>query len=344
LSQQAQFYTCENKTNKAEEIFIGNLRSYFFRRISEIIPVILSIIVINFILIQTAPGDPALALAGEWAELPEIENVRIKWGLDRPIHEQLLVYLSNIIRGDLGTSYHYQKPVINIILERFPLTLLLVLTSMILGIVLGTILGTFSASRFGRRIDHILSIASIALYSMPVFWVGFIFVITLALGLKLFPFAGFMSLSHLKGWDYVADVMWHMALPSITLMLALYIPVFVRISRASVVEVMNEDYITTVRAAGLKERAIFFRHALKNALVPVIQVAGMWLSSAFTGVIMTETVFSWPGMGMLMWSSLQQRDYPVLMGIFVISGVWVVVMLLITDLICAAIDPRIMYE
>lgn len=323
---------------------MGNLRSYFFRRIFEIVPVILSIIVINFILIQTAPGDPALALAGEWAEREEIENVRRKWGLDRPIHEQLGVYLYNMIRGDLGTSYHYQRPVLDIILERLPLSLVLVLSSMILGIVLGTMLGTFSASRFGRRIDHIFSIVSIALYSMPVFWLGFIFIITLALGLKLFPFAGFMSLSRKTGWNFVTDVLWHMALPSITLMLALYVPVFLRISRASVVEVMNEDYITTVRAAGLRERAIFFRHALKNALVPVIQVAGMWLSSAFTGVIMTETVFSWPGMGLLMWSSLQQRDYPVLMGIFVISGVWVVIMLLITDLICAAIDPRIMYE
>jgi peptide/nickel transport system permease protein len=291
-----------------------------------------------------APGDPALAQAGEWANWAEIDRVRARWGLDKPIHEQLIIYLKGVIRGDLGYSYHYNQPVLDVIMGKMPATLLLVFTSMILGMVLGTLIGTFCASKYGSVYDDLISTIFVGFYSMPVFWVGIILVITLALRAGWFPFAGFIGFGERTGLQYVADVLWHMVLPCVTLMISLYIPVFVRISRSSVVEVMSDDYIITVRAAGLNERTVFFRHALRNAMVPVIQVAGQWLSQALMGVVMTETVFSWPGIGTLMWGSLISRDYPVLQGIFLISGIWVVIVLLVIDLISASIDPRITYK
>ena len=323
---------------------MGKLPRYIVRRVLQFIPVILVILIFNFVLIKLAPGDPALTMAGEWATKEQVELVRQKWGLDQPFMTQLLRYLGNLLRGDLGFSYHYHMPVLDVIMLRLPKTLLLVLTSMIMGIVLGTLLGVYSASRYGTRLDMVLSVLSLAFYSIPVFWLGLLLIIVFGLNLKLFPYTGYISFGVKGTLPVIVDVLWHMVMPAVTLMLCLYIPVFLRISRASVVEVMKEDYITTARAAGLGERAVFTRHALRNAIVPVVQMVGIWMSQALTGVVLTETVFSWAGMGTLMYTAIIMRDYPLLMGIFIIAALWVVLTFLAVDVATAYLDPRVTYE
>ncbi|MBI4280556.1 MAG: ABC transporter permease [Armatimonadetes bacterium] len=319
------------------------LHWYILRRAAQLVPVVLVVLVLNFVIVKVSPGDPALTLAGYWATKEQVETTRQRWGLDRPLHEQLTSYLGNLLRGDLGFSNHFHRPVLDVLMMRVPNTLLLVLTSMLLGMTVGTVLGVFAASRYGRTTDLVLSVTSLSFYSIPVFWFGLLLVLVFALNLKWFPFAGFVGIGAQGGLARAASVAWHMVLPSVTLMLCLYIPVFLRIARASVVEVMHEDYITTVRAAGIPERLVFLRHALRNAIVPVVQMAGLWMSHALTGVVLTETVFSWPGMGTLMYNAIIQRDYPVLMGAFLIAAVWVVLVFLIADILTAVLDPRVRY-
>jgi peptide/nickel transport system permease protein len=310
----------------------------------QFVPVILAVLVLNFFLIKLAPGDPALTMAGEWATNEQVEMVRQKWGLDQPLLTQLLHYLGNLLRGDLGFSYHYHMPVLEVIMLRLPKTLLLVMTAMILGISIGTLLGVYSARHYGTGLDMSLSGVSLVFYSIPVFWLGLLLIIVFGLNLKWFPYTGYISFGVKGGLATIVDVLWHMVLPAFTLMACLYIPVFLKISRASVIEVMKEDYITTARAAGLGERVVFMRHALRNAIVPVVQMVGIWMSSALTGVVLTETVFSWPGMGTLMYSAIIMRDYPLLMGIFLVSAIWVVLTFLVVDIATAYLDPRVTYE
>jgi peptide/nickel transport system permease protein len=320
------------------------MRRYTVRRFLQMIPTILAILLLNFLLIRLAPGDPARVMAGEMATPENVEAIRERFGLDRPLPEQLLVYGQALARGDLGYSYNYLVPVSNLILGRLPQTILLVLSANLLSIVLGTIVGAYSASRFPSRIDSSIWISSLVFYSMPIFWFGMLLVFIFSRELGWLPSGGMRDIiNRPTGLAGLMDRLRHAILPTLTLM-AYFMPIFIRITRASVIETLGEDYITTVRAVGLTENRIFLRHALRNALLPTVTMAGLTLGFVVTGAVLTETVFGWPGVGLLFWQAITNRDYPVLMGIFVFTSISVVLASFLTDLAYALLDPRVRFD
>jgi len=318
------------------------LQRYIFRRIIQMVPVIFIITVLNFLLIHAAPGDPALALAGDHAPLEYIEELRKSYGLDQPILTQLGIYLQKLARGDLGYSYAYKRPVIDVILERIVPTLLLMLTSQILAIIFGTFIGAISARHKGTAIDYFTTGITLMLYCIPVFWTGLVLILVFAVRLKVLPSSGMYSFSgaDIPRW---LDIAKHMVLP-VTALFLYTLPTYVRLTRSSVSEVDKEDFITTARAIGYPERDVYLKHALRNALLPTVTVAGLSLSSMFAGALLTETVFGWPGLGRLIYEAVSQRDFPILMAGFLFTSILVVVGSFITDLIYTSLDPRVSYR
>lgn len=320
------------------------MRRYALRRVVQILPVMLFIAVVNFLLIHLAPGDPAAALAGEGAPQEFIEALRVDYGLDKPLLQQLGTYLATLLQGDLGYSFAYRRPVIEVIVERLPATALLVFASQIPAIVLGTLLGAYSARHYPSKIDNAVTAVSLSLYAVPIFWSGLLLILVFAVWLRWLPASGMISLTApSEGLGRLFDIARHMALPTTALFLY-SLPTYVRLTRASVIEIMREDFITTARAIGYSENVVFFRHALRNALLPAVTVAGLSLSFVFAGALLTETVFGWPGMGRLMYEGVLKRDYPVLMGVFLVTSALVLIVGILTDLIYAALDPRVSYE
>lgn len=320
------------------------LPRYASRRLAQLLPLMLVVIVLNFTLIKMAPGDPAYAIAGENAPREYIESVRIRYGLDRPFLEQLGRYLGMVVRGDFGYSYMYHRPVISVILEKLPATLLLMGSSMSLAMLVGTLLGTYAAKRHGTWVDRVVTSSSLGLYSMPVFWLGLMLILFFAISLRWFPSSGMVGfLEQKQGLAYAIDVLWHMSLPTLTLFIY-YSPAFLRVTRASVLEISGEDFIATSRAIGYSENRIYFKYALKNAVLPAVTLAGLNLGLIFAGALLTETVFSWPGTGRLMFEAAYQRDYPIMMGIFVITSACVVLGNLLADLVYGLLDPRVVYK
>lgn len=318
--------------------------SYLLRRLAQMIPVVFVIIVINFTLIHMAPGDPAVVLAGEYASAEYIQSIRDAYGLEQPLIQQLGQYIVKIVQFDLGRSYSYNRPVIEIIMSRIPATLLLVVTAQVLGVVVGTLLGTFAAMRYPSRTDSLLSVVSLASYSMPVFWLGLMMILIFAVWTRWLPTSGMYDVaSDATGLAALPDLLRHMVLPVSSLMLGWTVPTFLRLGRASVIEIAGEDFMLTARAKGLDEKAVYFKHALRNALLPTVTMAGLYLGLTLTGAVLTETVFSWPGIGRLMFEAVNSRDYPLLMGIFIFSSFLVVVASLLTDLVYAMLDPRVSY-
>lgn len=321
------------------------MSGYVIRRILEMIPVVLIVIVFNFTLIHLAPGDPVTILAGEAGTREYVEATRKRYGLDEPIYKQLAIYLINVLRGDLGYSFAHSRPVLELIIEKTPATLLLVLTSQSLSIVFGTILGAFCARRYRTKTDYVISFLSLIMYSIPGYWLGLILILVFGIGLRVFPIWGMISAgAGFTGIDYIKDILWHLFLPALTLSAAWLTPLFTRIARSSVIEVMKEDYITVARAKGLTENTIFFKHALRNALIPTVTQAGLILGFVLGGALMTETIFAWPGLGRFMYESIFRRDYPVLMGLFLVTSLCVVAAGLITDIIYGFLDPRVVYK
>ncbi|HJW48088.1 MAG TPA: ABC transporter permease [Candidatus Limnocylindria bacterium] len=320
------------------------MRRYALRRVVQIVPVMLFIAVVNFLLIHLAPGDPAAALAGEGAPQEFIEALRVDYGLDKPLLQQLGTYLSTLLQGDLGYSFAYRRPVVEVIVERLPATALLVFASQIPAIVVGTLLGAYSARHYPSKIDNAVTAVSLSLYAVPIFWSGLLLILVFAVWLRWLPASGMFSLTApSEGLGRFLDIARHMALPTTALFLY-SLPTYVRLTRASVIEIMREDFITTARAIGYSENVVFFRHALRNALLPAVTVAGLSLSFVFAGALLTETVFGWPGMGRLMYEGVLKRDYPVLMGVFLVTSALVLIVGIVTDLIYAALDPRVSYE
>ena len=283
----------------------------------------------------------AITLAGEDADPVYIENIREIYGLNKPFHEQLLIYLGQVLQGDLGLSFISRRPVLHEILERVPATLLLVGTSLIIAIVIGTTLGTLVAQRPGSLIDSILSSAAVALYSIPVFWLGLMLVLFFGVYLKWFPISGMYSLLIPKeGFDRILDIAKHLVLPSIALS-SVWIGQYLRLSRTSVAEVYNEHYIVTVKAIGFSSNTILLHYALRNALLPIVTIFGLQLGLALTGAVLTETVFSWPGLGRLIYDAILSRDTPIIMGAYIVMSICVALASLITDLLYAVLDPRV---
>mgnify|MGYP001118301575 CR=1 FL=1 len=319
------------------------MKRYLVRRALYTVPTILAVVVLSFFLIRLAPGDPTLVLAGEGSSPEYRDWARQAYGLDKPFHEQLAIYVWNLLQGNLGRSYVFKEPVLNVILERVPATILLVATGLSIAVTLGVLLGLVSAGRPYSIRDNAIMSWSITTYSLPVFWVAQLLVLVFSIWLRLFPVTGMSSARlQLSGLEYAIDVLWHLILPSTSLAMV-FMALFARLTRTSVLEAMRMNYILTARAKGLKRKEALSRHALPNAMLPVVTVLGVQFGLMIAGAVLTETVFAWPGVGRLLTDAVYFRDYPVVTGVFVLVTMSVIVANLITDLIYTVLDPRIRY-
>lgn len=317
------------------------LLRYFLSRLLQMFPIALFIVVINFALIHLAPGDVSILLAGEGADPEYMQSVRETYGLDKPLYQQLGAYIGQLLQGDLGLSFRTREPVIGIIAERVPATLLLAGTALVISSVLGVAIGAVMARRPGSAIDTAVTTLSISLFSIPVFWLGLMLILLFAVTLRWLPSSGMMSIAGPReGVGYILDVARHMILPVLSLS-AVWLGQYVRLSRASVSETLSEPYVTTARAIGFSERRVMTRFALRNAMLPIVTVLGLELGLLLSGAVLTETVFSWPGLGRLIYEAILSRDTPVIMGAFLIMSFTVMLAALLTDMLYAALDPRV---
>ncbi len=312
-------------------------------RVAWSLGLILAVIVMCFTLIHLAPGDVAIVIAGDsGAGDPEvIAEIREDLGLDDPFVVQLGGYVGDVAQGDLGTSYRFNEPVTDLITTRLWPTFLLVGTAVSFAIVLGVLVGVFTARRPESPISHGVTVFSLTGYSMPVFWTGLMLVIMFASNVRWFPVSGMSDVRLDGNWlEEWIDIAHHLVLPSITLGV-IYLAQYSRLSRASMLEVLQSDYVRTARAKGLAERRVVYKHALRNAVIPVVTVAGLQFGQMLSGALLVETVFNWPGLGRLASDSVFQRDAPVLLGILICSASLVVIINILTDLVYRLIDPRI---
>ena len=306
------------------------------------IPVILGIVVLNFFLIHLAPGDAASVLAGEsGAASPEyMEQLRRKFGLDQPMATQFGVYLLNMLHLDLGYSFRNDSPVASLILDRLWPTSLLMLTAFGTALVIGTLLGLVAATGRNSWRDAVISLVSLVAYATPGFWLGLMMIVIFAIRLGWLPTSGFDTVgADNEGWDEVWDVGRHLVMPAVALSL-FYLAVYARVMRASVLEQVGMDYVTTARAKGQTEARVMTGHVLRNALLPVVTMAWVQAGNLIGGSIVVETVFGWPGVGTLAFNALQSRDLNLLLGIFFVSACLVVVINLAVDLVYVCLDPR----
>lgn len=320
--------------------FIGLL----IKRIGYALILLLAVLVLNFLLLHLAPGDPADVIAGEMGGATEemLAEIRAAYGLDQPFHVQLFTYIGKVLQGDLGYSFYFDRPVTELILDRLGPTILLVVSSLLLAIFVGTLLGVMAARRPNGMLSHLVTVLALIGYALPVFWTGIMLVILFASVFPLFPVSGMRDMVADTGstFGYMLDVLHHLALPVLTLS-TIYLAFYSRLSRASMLDVLGADYIRTARAKGLTESVVMFKHALRNAVLPVITFAGLQFSGLFSGAVLVETVFSWPGLGSLAYDSILRRDSPTLLGILFFSALIVVVVNLLTDLTYRVVDPRI---
>ena len=316
---------------------------YIIRRLFQAVPIVLAIIVLNFFLLNMAEGDAVDVLAGEAVSAtPEyMAELRAKFGLDQPLPVQLLVYLKNIISLDLGYSFRHDMPVSVLIVDRFWPTLLLMVSTIILAVLFGILLGLLAAINLNTWKDAVISVFALITYATPLFWVGLMMIVVFSINLRWFPTSGMENIAAFyEGFDRFVDITHHLVLPTITLSL-FYLALYTRLMRASMLEQYGQDYVVTARAKGLPERRITFGHVLRNALLPVVTMAGVQVGALIGGSVIVESVFAWPGLGMLAFESLFARDLNLLLGIFLISSVLVVVVNLIVDVIYCFLDPRI---
>ncbi len=312
-------------------------------RLAKAVVVLLLIVVANFILIHAAPGDPAKVMAGEAGAADEIfiQQLRERFGLDQPFHVQLGTYMKGVVQLDLGYSYRQQRPVLDLIMERLPATLLLTITAFVISLTLGVVLGVIAAARQGKWTDSLVTSLSLLFYATPLYWVALMAVLLFSVQLDLLPGYGYATVgSSATGLAHVLDVAQHLILPALTLGL-FFTAVYMRMTRASMLEVSRMDYVKTARAKGLSPGRIQRRHILRNALLPVVTLAGLQAGQLVGGAVLTETVFAWPGIGRLMFEALLQRDYNLLLGILLVSAAMVIAFNIITDVIYTIIDPRI---
>ncbi|KYG90047.1 peptide transporter [[Bacillus] sp. KCTC 13219] len=320
------------------------MKKYVFRRILMGLLTIFVVFTINFILIRMAPGSPISTLMGRESDDPILRAaLEEKYGFDKPVVVQYFIYLKNAATGDLGLSIIYNKDVMEMITERIVPTLLLVLSAAILAVIIGTFMGMYAAKNEGSKIDVFFSAIAYIFNSMPAFWLGLILIIVFSSILGLLPSYGMInSRSAHTGTDYILDVIVHMILPVSTLVLV-EIPIYFRIAKSSILQVANEDFIVTLRATGMSERKIFNKYILRNAILPTITIFGISMGYLITGVALIETVFSWPGTGSLMLNAINQRDYPTLMGIYLIMSISVAFVMVLVDIVYAVLDPRIRF-
>ena len=321
-----------------------NLRK-FLSRVLQGLALVVAVVVLNFVLVHAAPGDPVETIAGASGGMSEElkAELRTQYGLDKPLITQLGVYLGKIAQGDLGYSYFFNVPVSDLIIERLPATLMLVLASVIMAFLIGTTLGVLSARKPNGLLSQLVNVVSLIGFAAPVFWTGMLLVILFASVLPWFPISGMRSVelaTNASGWASIIDVLHHLVLPTATLALV-YVAQYSRLARASMLDVLGSDFIRTARAKGLSEGIVLYKHALRNAVLPVITILGLQFGNVLAGAILVETVFYWPGLGRLAFESVLRRDYPTILGVLLFSSIVVVVMNQVTDLAYRVIDPRI---
>ncbi len=319
---------------------------FLVRRLVQIVPVVLAIVAVNFFLLRMAPGDVADILAGQMghATLEFTQQLRREFGLDQPVYVQFFIYIGKLLTFDLGMSHLQQTPVIVLILDRLPATLILMLTSILLAIGFGVVLGVAAARRQGTLADSLISIAALLVYATPAFWLGLMLIVLFSIQLDILPSGGMFQIGAGRtGLAHVLDVAHHLILPAATLGL-FYAAIYARLMRASMLEVYGLEFIVTARAKGLSETAIAWTHALRNALLPVVTLAGVQFGHLLGGSILVETVFAWPGLGRLVFDALLQRDLNLLLGILFVSSIVVVAANLVVDLAYGMLDPRIVHK
>ena len=316
---------------------------YILSRFAKAIVVLLGIVVLNFCLIHAAPGDPAAVMAGEAGAADEIflQQLREKFGLDQPFHIQLWNYVSGVLQLDLGYSYRQDAPVLDLILDRLPATLLLTGSAFFISIGLGILAGAMAAVRVGSWADTVITTMALLFYATPLFWVALMGILLFSVQLGWLPAYGMETVGgSYTGVERWLDIARHLVLPALTLGL-FFTAIYTRMARASMLETAGEDFVKTARAKGLTEGKITWRHVMRNAMLPVVTLAGLQAGQIVGGAVLTETVFAWPGIGRLMFDALLQRDYNLLLGVFLISSAMVLLFNLITDLIYLVVDPRI---
>ncbi len=318
------------------------LLKYAAKRIAQAIPMLLAVSIIIYALLQAMPGDPLdMYLENPSASPEAIEAIKEAHGLNQPVYIQYLDWLTGILTGDWGVSINSQRQVIDVIGERVVPTLQLTATSFLLALVIALPLGVRSAIKKGETFDNVTTPLTFFGISMPSFWFGLMLQLLFAVTLHWLPSAGRYSLGG-PGAGSVLDLLRHLIMPSIVLAL-IYIASWTRYARSNYLEVLGQDYIRTARAKGLKERVVLYKHALRNALIPMVTVVMLDIPVLFSGAVITETVFAWPGMGSLFFDSLTKQDFPILMGILMVNAVLVILSNLLADIIYAALDPRIKY-
>lgn len=324
---------------------------YISRRVLAAIPLIFGIATVIFFILNLAPGDPVARYAGPSVPPEVLAQIRSNFGLDDPIHIRYLKWMGSLLTGDFGYSLAQNRPVSGLIAEILPNTLLLSGAALVLAFLGGIVLGVVQAVRQYSLTDQVLSVAALFFYSMPSFWLALMLILIFSLGARTwdwpiwFPASGMQSVDYafLSPVEKVIDVIRHLALPAGSLALVLTAGI-ARYMRGSMLEVVRQDYVRTARAKGLAESRVIFKHALRNALGPVITLFGLYLPVIFSGTVFVEAVFGWPGMGSLIVNAIGQRDYPVVMAATFIFGLLVVGGNLLADVLYGVVDPRIRYE
>lgn len=306
-----------------------------WKRLLQLIPTMLIVVSITFVLTRIIPGDPVSVLAGPEANPQLIAELQAKLGLDKSIPEQFLMYIRDVCKGDFGMSLNYNEPVFGLIMSRIPKTLMVTLTGLVIALIFGAILGTAAALRQNTFIDHICTLFSLLGSSLPVFWIAIMSIFLFSVRLGWLPVMGMGSLE--RG---IGDVVSHMLLPCLCLALS-PMATFTRTTRSSMLDAISNDYIRALRARGLKEKLIIWKHAFKNALPPIISILGVQLGIAFSGAILTENIFSWPGMGTLISTAINTRDYALVQGAILTLAVVNVIISLLMDILYMLIHPKV---
>ena len=317
----------------------GGLPAYALRRLLLAVPVLFGVSVLVFAVLHLAPGDPAAIMLGAQATKEDVERLHRDLGLDQPLVIQYLHWIGQVAHGDLGRSIPLGRAVLPEVLLRFKATLVLTAGALVIAVFLGLAAGIISAVKQYSWLDRLSMGAAVTGVSLPVFWTGIMLIIIFALQLRWFPSSG-MSSPYGSG---VADILWHLVLPAVTLGTA-SAAALARLTRSSVLEIIRQDYVRSARAKGLAERAVIARHVLKNAINPIITVLGVQVGFLLGGAILTETVFSWPGLGSMMVRAIQARDYPLVQGGVLLIATTFVIVNLAVDLLYALFDPRIRYD
>lgn len=311
---------------------------YIIGRILNMIPTLFVVAVIVFLITRMLPGDPAAVMLGPQASVEEVEALTEELGLNEPLYIQFFEYIGNLLKGDFGNSLTYNQPIVDLIMERFPNTVILAVSALIISLIIGVPAGIIAAKKQNSFLDYAVTSISLIGVSMPIFWLGIMLVLLFSVNLGWFPSTGMGSMD-----EGIGDFISHMILPSIALAT---IPTaqFARITRSSMLEVISQDYVKTARSKGLSEFLVICKHAFKNALTPLLTVLGLQVSSMLGGAVLTETIFSWPGMGLLIIDAIEKRDFVVVQNMVIFIALIFVVVNLVVDILYKVVNPRVKYS